>query len=328
MVLKFRISSAASCPKKDVITALDIYCKSVDSGSLTDTNQIKDYIWNRKNYSDEKRHMFFYLLYGQDDNVLGFSEFAYLPKNQILVLDYLCTDQRNHLLFYNFYHMAITEITNELKKSGHFIRYILTELSLKQQDGKLIDIDSNYFRHLLSNENFKLLKYPYYQPPLLEYEKEQEFNLSIKPISNENGTFTLNKEQYFSIVSEIYFSHYLSWYSNYINKGEFKKCLELLFDKIKEETLKNEHTELIELVQCHLFEDGQCPKFSAENITLPREKKRKWKNRILFLIWTILSIATFVLCVLPVFSNITTILCSFLTIIAGFISIISFKKDI
>lgn len=191
MVLKFRISSAALCPKKDVITALDIYCKSVDSGSLTDTNQIKDYIWNRKNYSDEKGHMFFYLLYGQDDNVLGFSEFAYLPKNQILVLDYLCTDQRNHLLFYNFYHMAITEITNELKKSGHFIRYILTELSLKQQDGKLLDIDSNYFRHLLSNENFKLLKYPYYQPPLLEYEKEQEFNLSIKPISNENGTFTL-----------------------------------------------------------------------------------------------------------------------------------------
>ena len=60
MTLQFNVVSAAKCPPKDVIEALDIYCKTVDPGSLTDTNQIKDYIWNNKAHSNEKRIMFFY----------------------------------------------------------------------------------------------------------------------------------------------------------------------------------------------------------------------------------------------------------------------------
>ena len=165
MLLQFKVIPAGKCPKKDVLEAIEIYCKTVDSGSMTDTNQIKDYIWNPKAHSHETRSMFFYLLYGNNDIVDGYAEFAYLPKNQVLVLDYLYTRQRNHVLFYNFYHMVIQEIEETLKKRGQFVRYIITELSLAQKDGKLIDADSNYFRHLLSNENYRLLKYPYYQPP-------------------------------------------------------------------------------------------------------------------------------------------------------------------
>ena len=159
MLLQFNVIPASKCSKKDVLTAIDIYCKSVDSGSLTDTNEIMDYIWNPRKNIDKKREMFFYILYDQKSNVVGFAEYAYLPNNQVLVLDYLCTKQRNHMLFYIFYHMVLQEITDILKKKGLFIRYIITELSLIQKNGKLIDIDSNYFRHLLSNENYKLLKY-------------------------------------------------------------------------------------------------------------------------------------------------------------------------
>ena len=181
MLLQFSVLPASKCSKKDVIAALDIYCKTVDPGSLTDTNQIKDYIWNFKNHCNETRSMFFYILYDQNSNVIGFAEYAYLPHNQVLVLDYLCTQQRNHMLFYNFYHMVLQEITDTLKKKGQFIRYIITELSLNQRDGKLVDLDSNYFRHLLSNENFKLLKYPYYQPPLLII-KQGEISLNCRRI--------------------------------------------------------------------------------------------------------------------------------------------------
>ena len=86
MEIRFRVASASKCSKTDVLAALAFYCKSVDPGSFTDTNQIKDYIWNQKSHRHESRVMFFYLLYGNDDTVEGFAEFAYLPENQIIVL--------------------------------------------------------------------------------------------------------------------------------------------------------------------------------------------------------------------------------------------------
>lgn len=325
MLLEFKTVPATKCPKRDVITALDIYCKCVDTGSLTDTNQIKDYIWNAKTHSQEPRTMFFYLLYSGDNSVEGFSEFAYLPENQVLVLDYLCTRQRNHVMFYNFYHMAIQEIEESLKKTGQFIRYIITELSLAKVDGKLVDIDSNYFRHLLSNENFQLIKYPYYQPPLLQQEQEQEFNLAIKLNSvDDSSLLTLQTAKYLSIVRELYYAHYLAWFRNF---PQFDTIIDRLQSRIESEILLNKESGPITLVQCKLFEEGQCPKFTAENVTLPRVKRRMWKIRILIFAWILLTILTFLLCVIPTFSVVTTILCSFFTIIAGIISIASIRKD-
>ncbi len=325
MQLQFSVLPASKCPKKDVIAALDIYCKTVDQGSLTDTNQIKDYIFNAKNHRDEKRSMFFYILYDQNNMVIGFAEYAYLPENQVLVLDYLCTQQRNHMLFYNFYHMVLQEITNALRKSGQFVRYIITELSLNQKDGKLVDIDSNYFRHLLSNENFKLLKYPYYQPPLLNFEEAEEFNIAIKLVSTDWDDFSLSNAQYLSIIEELYKAHYLEWFRS---DSSFANVIDNLLERIKKEIPKKENSDGIALVQCHLFENGQCPKFTAENVTIPRKNKKKWKSFFLISIWAILSISTLFLCIIPEFSKVCTILCSFLSIIAGLISLVSFRREL
>lgn len=326
MVLQFEVRSADKCSKQDILSALDIYCKTVDPGSMTDTNQIKDYIFNAKDHRQEKRTMFFHLLFGSDGTVEGFSEFAYLPETQVLVIDYLCTRQRNHVLFYNFYHMVFQEIEDSLKKKGLFIRYIVTELSLTQRDGKLIDIDSNYFRHMLSNENFRLLKYPYYQPPLLQHEQPQEFNIAIKLVSIDNNCLlTLDANQYLSIIKELYNSHYLAWYSDV---SEYKERIQELQLRIESEMLSSKDSDPIGLVRCQLFEEGQCPKFTAENLTLPRAKKKKRKNCFLIFMWSLLSILTLILCVVPAFDGFATKLCSILTIIAGFISIVSFRKDL
>ena len=324
MLLQFSVLPASKCSKRDVISALDIYCKTVDPGSLTDTNQIKDYIWNSKNHCNEKRSMFFYILYDQNCNVIGFAEYAYLPQNQVLVLDYLCTQQRNHMLFYNFYHMVLQEITDTLKKRGQFIRYIITELSLNQRDGKLVDLDSNYFRHLLSNENFKLLKYPYYQPPLLTFEKEEEYNIAVKLLSTDSNDFSLSKAQYLSIVEELYMTHYLEWFGS---DDAYSEVIDDLLEQIKKEIPKNETSDGIALIQCHLFEEGQCPKFTAENVTIPRQRKSKIKAFLLVLIWSLFSLITFILCLVPEFNQVLTVLCSFLTIIPGLISLISLRRE-
>ena len=63
MELQFEVKSADKCSKRDILSALDIYCKSVDPGSMTDTNQIKDYIKhpiiikNKHNYSEITERM-------------------------------------------------------------------------------------------------------------------------------------------------------------------------------------------------------------------------------------------------------------------------------
>ena len=326
--LQLRIAPAEKCPKADVIAGLDIYCKMVDPGSLTDTNQIKDYIWNRKRHSGEARVMFFYLLYGNEGMVDGFSEFAYLPENRVLVIDYLCTRERNHVLFYNFYHMAAEEIERVLRKKGQFIRYYITELSLNKVNAVLADPDSNYFRRLLSAEGYKASQYPYYQPPLSRNEELREFGLAFKLASaTSNEHFILDSAHYLCIVKELYLSHYLAWYESFPAGGGIGEIIKGLPIRIERELPRSHELEPISLVLCELFEEGQCPKYTAENITLLKEKTRRLGTAGFVAAWILFSLLTFILCVVFEKSKAVTVVCSFLTIIAGLISVISFGKN-
>jgi len=323
MTLTFEVRPASKCPKKDVITAIGIYSETVDSSSRTDTNQIKNAIWNAKDQHTEKRNLFFYLFYGNDGAVEGFAEFAFLHDSAVLVLDYLCTRERNHMLFYNFYHMVLKEIEDNLKKRELFIEYIVTELSVAQADGKLIDRDSNYFRYLLSNEGFKLLKYPYYQPPLQKSEVAEEFNLAIKRYSKDSeAPLRMNKKQYLRIVEDIYMAHYLEWYRTYQDGEQYNKIVEELLKRIESDFLPSK-PETIALVQCPLFEEGQCPKYEAENYTLSAKKKRNRRKLIPIAVWLSLSVIIAFLYIFPIPASAEwlTGVCAVLTIIPGLISL-------
>lgn len=49
--------------------------------------------------------------------------------------------------------MIFEDISGLLKKKSYYIKYIITELSLKKDnENKYIDVDSNYFRQLLSRK--------------------------------------------------------------------------------------------------------------------------------------------------------------------------------
>lgn len=331
MKLEYRIERIDNRrSKSDIKKALDIYIKSVDDGSLTNTNQILDYIYNPQKHKEESRKVFFYILYNVSDEVEGFAEFAYLPQNRVLIIDYICTTNRNSVQFYCFYHMVKQDIEDILKKSGQYVKYYLTELSLNQVDGKLIDYDSNFFRHMLSNENYIRLPFPYYQPPLANtLEDIQEFSLAICLNSNTNiDTIYFKKEKYLEILSELYYEHYLEWYANYCNREQYRVILQKLYAQISEEISGDGKGSELALVQCKLYDEGQCPKISAENITLPRLKTRRKKKLITFSIWIFFSTMTFILCIIPDLSNYITIVCSFLTIVSGIISIVSAKKDL
>lgn len=128
MNVSYKIKQIKNVKDKDLTDALDIYVHTVDENSETSTSQIRDYIQNKYN---DTRKMFFYILYA-NDVVVGFAEYGFLPQSQVLLIDYICTKPRNHTYFYNFYQMLFEDITEILKKNNLYIKYIMTELSLKK----------------------------------------------------------------------------------------------------------------------------------------------------------------------------------------------------
>lgn len=306
---------------------LDIYLHSVDEGSETNTNQINYYI---RNMPHDKRQMFFYALFVNDE-IIGYAEYAFLPRNQVLLIDYLCLRQRNHIYFFNFYQLILEDIIKKLQNKNMFIKYVVTELSLRTINGKLIDIDSNFFRKLLSIENFKIIRTPYYQPgfenQLLE---SSEFNLAIKSLlSSPNIYFDNNK--ILCIIKEIYFEHYGKWYEKFMDPEIVLSHLNRLYSKIEEEIPHNILPKKIDSVNCKVFDEGKCNLVTFESITISKKRKRKFIDIISYGALLTFSFLTFFFCFYyPVNSrigNLITQICSTLTITTVFFQLIHFVKQ-
>ena len=316
-----------SVKNKDLTEALDIYIHTVDEGSETSTIQIRDYIQNK--YNDE-REMFFYILYA-NNAVVGFAEYGYLPQSEVLLIDYICTKPRNHTYFYNFYQMLFEDISEHLKKKSYYIKYIITELSLKKDDeNKYIDVDSNYYRQLLTMEGFKILRTPYYQPycNMKEELSISDFNLVIKPLIN--GLFpktNIDATFYQEIMADIYMNHYAAWYEKYMNPNDVNQFFTNLLDRIKKEFTNKIEINDITLVNCTLFQKGSCQQISSENITLKKKRLYYAKQWIIRILCVLFSFATCFFCYFKRFDSIETFICSLLTILSSVLSLWQFTKE-
>ena len=327
MDVSYRIKQIKSVKDKDLTESLNIYIHTIDEGSETSTIQIRDYIQNRYN---DKRKMFFYILYVNNE-VVGYAEYGYLPQNEVLLIDYICTNPRNHTYFYNFYQMLFEDINGELKKKNYYIKYIITELSLKKDsDNKYIDVDSNYYRQLLTTEGFKILRTPYYQPYCnMKGELSiTEFNLAIKPLIN--GLFpktNVDATFYQEIMTDIYMNHYAAWYEKYMNHKEVNQFFINLLDRVKKEFTNKIEIDDMTLVNCTLFQKGFCQQVSTENITLKKKRFYYAKQWIIRILCVIFSVATGFFCYLEYFDSAVTFLCSLLTIISSVIALEQFIKE-
>lgn len=330
METNYRIKAVINVKDKDLPEALDLYIRSVDENSDTSTSEIRAYIQNKY---DDNRKMFFYILY-VNNSVVGFAEYGYLPENQIIFIDYICTFPRNHTYFYNFYHMIFEDISDFLRKGNHFIKYIVTELSLKKDsENKYIDTDSNYFRQLLSTEQFKIIKTPYYQPYCnAKHNLEiMDFNIAIKPMIN--GLFSkteIDKNFYEAILTDIYINHYVAWYKKFMDSEQVESFFNDLMTKIFKEFTNEVKIEIddITLVNCILFQNGLCKQLSTENITLRKKQKycfRQWVFRVGCVLF---AVVTGVFCYFDFFDSGVTFACSLLTIVSSTIALIQFIRDL
>ena len=327
MNISYRIKQIKNVNDKDLTEALDIYLHTIDENSETPTSQIRDYIQCKYN---DIRKMFFYILYTNDE-VVGFAEYGYLPQSKALLIDYICTTPRNHTYFYNFYHMILEDITALLKKSNCYIKYIITELSLKKDnENKYIDVDSNYFRQLLSMEGFKVLRAPYYQPYYdIKHELSlADFSIVIKPLIN--GIFpktNVDETFYNELLTDLYQNHYAAWYKKYMDTQMVEQFFCDLLSRIQKEFTKGIEIDNITLVNCVLFENGLCQQISTENITLSKKRSSYIKQWVLRVLCVVFSLATGIFCYLDRFNLTEAFLCSVLTIVSSSISLGQFIKD-
>lgn len=328
MDTNYTIKLVKSTNDKDLVEALDIYIHMVDEHSETSTSQIRDYIQNK--YKDDRK-LFFYVLYA-NDKIVGFAEYGYLPQSATLFIDYICTNPRNHMYFYNFYHMIFENISGLLKKKNCYIKYIITELSLKKDNkNKYVDVDSNYFRQLLTFEGFKILRTPYYQPYYNNMKQEllwEDFNIAIKPLIN--GLYsqtTVDKAFFKEILSDIYMNHYAVWYEKFMDQTKVEQFFTNLLNKAEKEFTDKIEIDNITLVNCILFQNGLCQQISTENITLKKKRTyyaKQWALRIFCMLF---SIATGVFCYLEQFDLSEAFVCSLLTILSSVISLGQFIKE-
>lgn len=327
MDVNYKVKQIKSAKDKDLIEALDIYMHAIDEGSETSTTQIRDYIQNKY---DDIRKMFFYILY-VNDKVIGFAEYGYLPQSEILLIDYICTKPRNHTYFYNFYQMIFEDINRLLKKNDQHIKYIITELSLKKDnENKYIDVDSNYFRQLLSIEGFKILRAPYYQPyrNLKNELVPTDFNIAIKPLIN--GLFSktdIDETFYLEIVKDIYINHYIAWYEKYMDPQKVDTFFVNLLDRIQKEFSSKVEIDDITLVNCILFYNGLCHQISTENVTVKKKRIENAKQWCIRVFCVFFSVATGILCYLNCFDSIETFICSLLTILSSVLALGQFIKE-
>lgn len=329
MEMNYKIKAVTSIKDKDLAKALDIYIHTVDEDSDTSTSEIRDYIQNK--FGDHRK-MFFYILYS-NNLVVGFAEYGYLPNSHVLLIDYICTNPRNHTYFYNFYYMIYEDIRQKLIKENFHIKYVATELSLKKDsENRYIDVDSNYFRQLLSVEQFRILKAPYYQPYRNAAQQLEtiEFNIAIKPIIN--GLFAkteIDRCFYRGIITDIYFEHYAVWYEKFMDPNNVNDFFVNLIHKIDEEFTKEVKITIddITLVNCILFQRGQCKQVSSENITLSKIKKYHFKQWLFRIACVVFAVATGIFCYVDIFDSGVAFLSALLTIISSTIALIQFVKE-
>ena len=98
-------------------------------------------------------------------------------------------------------------------------------------------------------------------------------------------------------------------------------------ERIKKEFPHSITIDDITLVNCVLFQNGLCKQVNTENITLQKERTKTLKLCLSRIMGLLFSVITFIACCTDFFASEVAIICSFLTIISGLISIIQFMKE-
>lgn len=286
--INFYVKKYTSSTDKDFYEALKIYNDNIPANIKTKTNDIIYFVDH--NEQQINRKMYFLGLY-TDNKLMGFVMAGYLRKTKTIIIDYIVLKKEYHLnsIFYPLFSLILRFFSDEMIDYD----YIVTEVSKNCPD-ESIDIENFFSKKMLQIEDFRLIDQLYLQPQLGfgNEESNVEFQLMIK---STQVIKSLKKQTYLSIVQDIYYEHYLSWYAlvDVENKENYEKHINQQFEEI-EKSLKTAEVELtIQNPACKFFQAPDCHYYSTAGFILNEENP---KNRpMLLLAIPIIIIIAFVL---------------------------------
>lgn len=294
MKVKYEVKIIRSTDDKLYTSAINVYATTTPVSIRTSTNEIAQYIDNPD--KDSERKMFFFALLC-NEKVIGFAELGYLYRTKSLFIDYLSliTSEKTNSNFYVFLNLLIDSIYIEQFE----INYVITEVS-NRNNGHDIDYESIFFNKLVGLEDFYLINEPYIHPRLGDNtESEFECNLFIKVVG---GATVLNRNTYLSIVYDIYYSHYLTWYSNVESKELTQKYHDYItscYNQISNKT-STEDTIVIansQVISCDYYGKESCfynrSTAGSGNAAREKQKYRWWIPLFISAICIIISVGVY-----------------------------------
>ncbi len=244
MVHKYEIKEITSTKDPDYLPAIKIYIDVTPADVRTDTNEIAKAIDDP--LAENGRKMFFFSLHYQR-KIVGFAQFAFLPKMKIIFMDYMAIadEYKKNSIFYPFFSMLMLYFND----TGLDYSYFITEIGAQNND-KYVDHDSAFLRKVLAMENFSIIDSPYFQPCLgnNKIESNIDAHLYLKTSAPLNK---LSKELFLKLLREILYEHYDSWYKIMLSNSEYKEYHQYIvneYERIESAITLNDKIELIDCV--------------------------------------------------------------------------------
>lgn len=219
--------------KNGLDEAIYIYSSYIDYELKTNSQEILYWI---DNYDKKFENQSLYCLgFEFNGKIIGYTEFVHLRDKDLIIVDYLIIEKKFRSLDMVATFIALIHDFINIKQLRY--SFIVTEIGwLSEKEAPATR--SQALVKLLKMNGFKVVKAPFFQPSLnvkLPNHKEK----SILMIFTNNETNQLSQQQFFDIVYDIYFRHYLLWYSyDSQNITEYKNQLEELYEEVKSKAPK------------------------------------------------------------------------------------------
>ena len=285
---KYELKPLTSSSDNAYVEAMKVYLRVMPADVKTDTNEIA--------YSLEHpvaangRKMFFFALRYQSATI-GFAQFAFLPNQKVLFMDYLAIseDYKKNSIFYPFFSMIMIYF-NDI---GLNYDYFITEIGAQNHD-EAVDIDSAFLRKVLAMEDFKIIDAKYKQPCLGIQKQESNIDAHLY-LKTSAPLYMITQEFYSTLLREIYYEHYDQWYQDFLTDAEYSQYhnhIDNQYTDILESLQSGQTIKLVDCISCECaYFNASCP---APHMTTagyaPQSKRKfpKWPISVLMIFTTFL----------------------------------------
>jgi hypothetical protein len=225
-----RVLTIGHSDRSDLDAALAIFVRNTPPAFRTKTNEIRTKMASE---DPTERKLYIAALY-RGDLVIGFAMFSYLRVSRIVIIDHVVIDrdQRGMAAFFVFSQLLYDLIWNSQLE----INYTIAEIESGALFGGEGTGGTKLIR-LLSQVGFDEVHAKYFMPSMEARTAGARFD-GVLMLHSAEKIHRMRREEFLGICKSIYDEHYLSWFSEFLNRrqlSEYKAHLDDLHRDLRSE---------------------------------------------------------------------------------------------